>query len=149
MTSLIGLSAVFNVLVLVVLAAAVARPRLSPLARLMIATFAFAWTWLVNAAFDATQPPAWTIVMGGAVIVVSVVVVLATLHLWTQAGDDGETKPEHRDDEGDGGPRRHRPDAPEPPGGGSDPSWWPEFERRLASYAAERERNRHPAGLPD
>jgi hypothetical protein len=78
--------------------------------------------------------------MGGGVIVVSIFVVIATLHLWTQADDGGETQPEHRGDEGGGGPRRHRPDAPQHGGGGSDSSWWPDFERQLALYVAERER---------
>jgi hypothetical protein len=150
MTSSIGLSAAFvNGIVLLGLAAAVVSPRLSRLVRLMISTFAFACAWMITAVFDAMRAPDWTIFMGGAVIVVSIVVVIATLHRWTQAGDGGETRPGHRGDEGGGGPRRHWPDAPEPGGGDSDPSWWPEFERRLSLYVAEREgENRPPVVLP-
>jgi hypothetical protein len=105
----------------------------------MISTFAFVCAWLITAVFYATRAPDWTVAMGGAVIVVSIVVVIATLHRWTQAGDGGETQPEHRGDEGGGGPRRPWPDAPEPGGGDSDTSWWLEFERQLSSYVAERE----------
>ena len=114
--------------------------------RLMIATFAFVCAWLVTAVLEAMRAPDWTLFMGGAVILVSIVTLVAALHLWTQAGDAGEPEPERRSDEGGGGPRRQGPDAPQPGGGGSDPSWWPEFERRLALYVAEREReNRPPA----
>ena len=150
MTSWVGLSAAFvNVVVLLGLAAAAVGPRLSRLARLMISTFAFVCVWLITAAFDALRAPDWTMFMGGAVIVVSIVVVIATLHRWTQAGDLGETQAARRGDEGGGGPRRHGPDAPQPGGGNSDPSWWPEFERRLSSYVAERQReNRPPVLLP-
>lgn len=120
--------------------------ELSRLARLMIAAFALACAWLVTAALDAMRAPDWTMYTGGAVIMVSIVAVIAALQLWTQAGDAGETEPARRSDEGGGGPRRQRPDAPQPGGGGSDPSWWPEFERRLALYATERETENH--GLP-
>jgi hypothetical protein len=49
MTSLLGLSAGFaNVVVLLVLAVAVVSPRVSQLARLVIATFAFACAWLAT-----------------------------------------------------------------------------------------------------
>jgi hypothetical protein len=117
-----------------------------PLATLMIAAFAFVCAWLITAALDAMRAPEWTMVTGGAVIMVSILAVIAALQLWTQTGDAGETEPARRTDEGEGGPRPHRPDAPKPGGGGSDPSWWPEFERRLALYVAEREReNRRPA----
>jgi hypothetical protein len=115
----------------------------------MISTFAFVGAWLITAVFDAMRAPDWTMFMGGAVIMVSIVVVIATLHRWTQAGDGSDTQPARRDDEGGGGPRRHGPDPPEPGGGDSDPSWWPEFEHRLSSYVAEREReNRPPVVLP-
>lgn len=150
MTSWVGLSAaVGNVVVLLGLAAAAASPRLSRHARLIISTFAFACAWLMTAAFDAMRAPDWTLFMGGTVITVSIVVAMATLHLWTQASDMGETRPPRRGDEGGGGPRRNWPDAPQPGGGDSDPSWWPEFERRLSLYVAERQgENRLPVVLP-
>jgi hypothetical protein len=67
----------------------------SQLARLVIASFAFVCAWLITAAFDAMRAPVWTTFTGGAVIVASIAVVIATLHVWTQAGDGGETQPEH------------------------------------------------------
>jgi hypothetical protein len=149
MTSPIGLSDVCaNVVVLLALAAAVASPRLSQLARLVITTLAFVCAWLITAAFDAARAPDWTMYTGGAVIVASIALVIATLHLWTQAGDGDESEQEHGD-EGGGGLRRRWPDAPQDGGGGSDPSWWPEFERQLALHVANYEREtRLPAVLP-
>ncbi len=150
MTSPIGLSDVFaNVAVLLALAAAVASPRVSQVARMVIATFAFVCAWLITAAFDAARAPAWTMYTGGAVIVASIVMLIASLHLWTQAGDGRESEPEHRGDEGGGGLRRHWPDAPQDGGGGSDPSWWPEFERQFASHVAKHERDHSVASDVD
>ena len=140
MTSSIGLLAAFgNIVVLLALVAAVARPRVSHLARLVIATLAFAFAWLMTAVCAATRTPDWTMFMGGAVLVMSIVVVIASLHLWTLVGDGAASRPARRGDEGGGGPQRQWPDAPRHGGGGSEPSWWPEFERRLAAYIGERE----------
>ena len=129
----------------------VASSRVSPLARPVIATFAFACAWLVTAASEAMRAPGWTIVLGGTVLVVSIVLISATLHIWTQRGDGGESGPGQGDDKGGGGPGRRRPDAPQHGGGGGDPSWWTEFERQLALYVDERERDSVPrsAGLGD
>jgi hypothetical protein len=145
MTSSLGPAAASaNVVVLLGLAAAAAGARLLRLARLVTSTFAFVCAWLITAVFDAMRAPDWTLFTGGAVIVVSVVVVIATLHRWTVAGDGAGSRPARRGDEGGGGPRRHWPDASEPGGGDSDASWWPEFERRLSLYVAERERENRP-----
>jgi hypothetical protein len=86
MTPLLSLSADF--VLLAGLAAALTSPRISPPARPMIAIFAFACAWLMTAVLDAMRAPGWTVVLGGAVVVVSIVVVAATLQHWTQ-GDDG------------------------------------------------------------
>lgn len=89
MTSWTGLLGVFaDVVILGVLAMVVASRKLTPLARLVIATFAFACAWLVAAGFDAMGARGWTLFLGAAVIVVSIVVITATLYLWTQE-DDG------------------------------------------------------------
>lgn len=152
MTSWPGLLSVSaDVVILVALAAALASPNASHLARLVIATLAFACAWLLAAGFEVTRAPGWTIWTGGTVIVVSIVVITATLHLWTQAGDGGGAGPGELGAHGGGGPRRGRPDPPQPGGGDSAPSWWPDFERQLALYVAERERERaveQPAVLP-
>jgi hypothetical protein len=150
MTSSVGLLGVFaDVVILLALVVAVANPRVSQLARPLIATFAFACAWLLTAVLDALRAPGWTTLMGGAVIVVGIVVITVTVHLWAQGGVGGESGPGQRGDHGGGGPRRRRPDAPRQGGGGSDPSWWPEFERQFAFCVAEREREkRQPAVLP-
>jgi len=143
------LSASADVVILVALAALAVSRKVSPLARLVVATFAFACAWLVAAGFEAGQAPGWTMLLGGAVVVVSIVVITATLHVWTQAGDGGDAGSGDRGTHGGGGPRRRRPGAPQPGGGGGAPSWWPEFERQLALYVAERESmGQQPAVLP-
>jgi len=88
MTSWIGLLGVFaDVVILVALAVAVASHRVSLLGRLVIATIAFACAWLLAAGFDAIGARGWTMFLSAAVIVVSIGVNVATLHLWTQGGD--------------------------------------------------------------
>jgi hypothetical protein len=150
MSASVGLLEMFaDVVILLALAAAVASPRVSGLARPLIAMLVFAGAWLLTAVFGALRAPGWTMFTGGAVIAVSIVVITVTVHRWTQGGDGGDSSPGRRGDEhGGGGPRRCRPDTPQRGGGGSDPSWWPEFERQLAFYVAEREREkRQPAVL--
>lgn len=146
MTSWVGLAAACgNIVVLVTLVAAVVIPRRSPLARLVMATFAFAVAWLLTAVCDAMGTPAWTMIVGGTVVLMSIAMVIASLHLWTNAGVGGDRQSERRNDEGGGG-APHWPDAPSHGGGGSDPSWWPEFERQLAEYVGKSEREwRQPA----
>jgi hypothetical protein len=131
-----------DVVILLALVVAVASPALSKLARPLVATVVFVCAWLVTAASDTLRAAAWTVALGGAVIMLSTVVIIVTVHLWTQSGDDGESGPGQRGNHG-GGPRHHRPDAPHH-GGGGDPSWWPEFEHQLALYEAERDRDKLP-----
>src|SRR5581483_3984417 len=76
------LSASADVVILVALAALAVSRKVSPLARLVVATFAFACAWLVAAGFEAAQAPGWTMLLGGAVVGVSIVVITATLHVW-------------------------------------------------------------------
>jgi hypothetical protein len=140
------LSVSADVVILAALIAAVTSRKVSQLARPVIASVAFACAWLMTAGLDVMQAPRWTIFLGAGVIVLSIVVITGTLHLWTQGDDGGHTGPGHRGTHDGGGPRRWRPDAPQHGGGGSAPSWWPDFERQLALYVAERERERR---LPD
>jgi hypothetical protein len=142
MTPSIGLLGLFtDVVILLALVAAVASRGAPQLARAMIATFAFTCTWLLTAVLDALRAPGWTMLTGGAVIVVSVVVITFTVHLWTQEGEV-ESGPGRRGNDGGGGPPHRRPDAPPRGGGGHDPGWWPEFERQVAVYVAECEREK-------
>lgn len=125
---------------------AIPSPTVSRLGRLVIAISAFLCVSLITTTLTALRASDWTIFTGGAMVVLSIAVVIATLHLWTESGDGPPAGSEHGSDEGEGGPRRHRPDAPQPGGGENDPTWWPEFERQLAFYLAEREREeRRPA----
>lgn len=135
---LLGASA--NVSILLALGAALASPRRSHVARPLVATLALACAWLLTAVLYALRADRWTVILGGGVIVASVVAALVTVHLWTQAGAGSESDPRQRGDGGGPGPRRGRPEAPKPGGDGGEPGWWPEFERQLASYAAERGR---------
>jgi hypothetical protein len=128
-----------DLMVLLGWAAAVASPRLSKLARPVIATFAFTCAWLNSAVFDAMLAPGWTIYSWvGAVIVARIVVITGTAHLWTQRSDGGNSAG-HRDAHGADGPRRHPPHGPQHGGGVTAAGWWPEFERQLALYVAKRE----------
>jgi hypothetical protein len=144
MTSSTDLLSVFaDVVILLALVAALASPRVSQLARVVIATFAFMCAWLITAVFAAMGVPTWTMLAGGTVMVVSILVATATLHLWTHGADEGDSGPGHRGAGGGGGPRRRQPDAPHGGGGDGAPSWWPEFERQLALHVAEhQEENR-------
>ena len=139
MTTSVGLLAVLaDVVIMLALVEALRSRAVSDLARPLIALCALACAWLLTAVCDALRAPGWTMFMGGAVIVVSIVVTTVTVHRWTQGGDGEESGPGQRGDEhGGGGPRRRQPDAPQDGGGDSDPSWWPEFERELAAYGAE------------
>src|SRR6476619_7305790 len=135
MTTSISLLIVFaDVTILVALAGAVASPRVSSLARAVIATFAFACAWLMAAVLDAIHAPGWTIFLGGALIAANIVAIGATLHLWAREGDGGDGGPRQPGDHGGDGRWRRWPDAPPSGGGGSGPTWWPEFEQQLAAY---------------
>jgi hypothetical protein len=106
---------------------------MTQLTRLVVATLAFVCAWVITATLDAIRAPGGAMFFGVAAIAVSIVAAVATLHRWAQPGGAGG-----------GGPRRHPPSGPNA-GGGSDPSWWPEFERQLALYVAERDRENRQA----
>lgn len=151
MTPPIGLLTGFaGVLILLALAAAVASPKVSPLGRAVVATLVFGCAWLTTAVADALQASDVTMFIGGAVIVVSAVAMVVSLHLWTQESDGGQGGPGDPHERGGGGPRCDRPDAPHHGGDGGDFGWWPEFEHEFALYVAGRERphttRRRPVG---
>jgi hypothetical protein len=135
----LGLAA--QVLILLALVAGVVNPRASQLTRAMIATFAFTCAWLVTAVLGGLGAPGWTMLTGGAVIVVSIGAITVTVHVWTREAG-GESGPGRRGNGGGGAPPGRRPDPPQLGDCGQDPGWWPEFERQVASYVAEREREK-------
>ena len=97
MTAWIGFSSVCaDIVILLALAAAARSPRLSRAARPVLAAFAFTCAWLVAAVADAVRAPGWTIFMSGAIVVTSVFVITASVHLWTQGANAGEIRPGHR-----------------------------------------------------
>ena len=103
MTSSISVLAAFaDGVILLALVAAAASPRVSPLARPLIASFALACAWALTAVFDALRAPGWTMLMGGAVIAVSIMVITVTIHLWTLGGGN-ESSLGQRGDQGEVG----------------------------------------------
>src|SRR5947209_3547441 len=120
-----------DVVILLALLVAVTRPRVAQVTRPLIATFAFACAWVVTVACDALRAPSWTLVIGAAVLVAITGVIIITVHLWTLEPHDDENPPAPSDEDGGGGPGHRRPDPPRQGDGGTDPHWWPEFERQF------------------
>lgn len=112
-------------------------------ARLPLALTAFASAWSTCFVLLKTQAPHWTILPGAALVLggIVVVVVAGQTSLPHDAGDDGS------DDggTGGGGPGRRPPDRPTGGGDPAEPSWWPQFERDLARYVAQREHDERRA----
>lgn len=83
----------------------------------------------------ASGTPSWWRPASAVAIVISVVLLIAvaqrSMHRDSEGGGDSD---------GDGGLGRRPPDRPDHGGGPAGPSWWPEFERDLASYTAARAR---------
>jgi hypothetical protein len=145
MRSSVGLLSVSGDVVILLVLAAIARPGVSSLARPVIGTLAFVCAWLTTGVSAAAHAPSWTVFVGGAAILASVMVIIATLHLWTLEAGEEESVLGRQGDHGGGGPR---PDSPQDGSSGGSPGWWPEFERGFALYVAEREQRR-PAVLAD
>jgi hypothetical protein len=93
-----------------------------------------AWgTWVLA----VLRGPASIIALTSAVFAVGSVATAIAIHLAT-------CDTEEHDDEGTGGAPSIGPEAPIGGGGNDEPPWWPEFERQLTEYAAQRERERQP-----
>lgn len=112
---------------------------MAQIVRPLVALFSLIALWFAAMILEALQVPAWGIAMIGGVLLVNLVVLTALLYHATR---------EPSDRHGDGGLPAPRLDLPEP-GGGGEPSWWPELERDLQQYLAEHERNdRQPERVP-
>lgn len=112
---------------------------MSELARPLIATVSLLCLWFIAMALEAAQAPVWALALIGGVLLVNLIVLAASVLKVTRE-QDGE--------DGDGDLPLHRPDRPEP-GGGGEPSWWPELERELTQYLAEHDRlGREPQRVP-
>lgn len=112
------------------------RANISRVARPLVACAGLSGAWGAWILVIVIHGPMWMMVFTGSVFAVSTVAMGAAIHLATYEKDD-------RDDGGEGGTPSL---SPETPGGGGDdePLWWPEFERQLAAYAAQRDRERQP-----
>jgi amino acid transporter len=138
MTGFIGASAAIgDAVVLVSLWAVVLCGRAPRAARVPLGLIAFAGAWTLCFFLMKSHSPRWTWFACGAAVVISVLmlVVAAQTSLPHDGGGGGN------DDDGGGGLEPRPPDRPIDGGGPSEPEWWPEFERGLARYTAERERS--------
>jgi len=109
----------------------------------LLAALSLAGLWMLAMVLEAMGVPVWALVVTGALLVANVIVLTACIYRATR--DEGHS-------DGGGGAPPHGPEIPDP-GGGHDPSWWPELERELAQYLAERdpartEAQQVPAGSP-
>lgn len=103
---------------------------MSQISRPLVAAFSLVGLWFLAMVLETLRVPVWALVMNGGLLLVNVIVLTAAIH-------DVTRQQYHQD--GDGGLPPRRPDLPDP-GGGGEPTWWPEFERALAKYLAEDER---------
>ena len=142
MTSVVAPPTVFaDLLILAALFAAVTRSAVAAPIRAFLAGLSCLAAWAIAMVLEALRSPAWLLAITGAVILLSLAAVIATVH---QA-----TRPDQGDDPSDG---RSEPDSPGPSspsrnGDGDEPSWWPEFERQFAAHVRQTERreSRQPA----
>ena len=88
--------------------------------------------------------------VGIAVAVFTVTLAMLVLLVRILRGLDRDTRPDDDagsdEDGGGGGSDRRQPRRPAPRGGG--PAWWPEFERQLAEYQMQRDRERKRCDVP-
>lgn len=111
---------------------------MSRITRPLAAALSLVMLWFLAMVLETLRVPVWALLMLGGLLLVNVLVLLASIHQATRESDGQD---------GDGGLRRHRPEAPDS-GGGGEPSWWPEFEGELARYLAEHEQDERPERLP-
>jgi hypothetical protein len=110
--------------------------RISRVARPLVACSGLSGAWGAWLLVIVVHGPGWMMVLPVSVFALSSVAMGVAIHLATYEEED-------RHDGGAGGTPSLSPDAQD--GGGDDePLWWPEFERRLAAYAARRDRERQP-----
>jgi hypothetical protein len=134
--SMIPLVVTIEALALLLSWTALAARRLPRPVRPLIALLGHSGAWGVWALILVLRGPGWMAGLAAMVMVVSGAVMAITIHLVTREEEDGGGG---GDTGGGPGPE---PEAPRDGGGDTEPPWWPEFERELADYAAQRERDR-------
>jgi hypothetical protein len=112
------------------------RVSMSRLARPLVACAGLSGAWGAWVLVIVVHGPLWMLALTGAVFAVSAVAMGIAIHLATCEQED-------RHDEGGGGAPSLNPETPGG-GGGDEPVWWPEFEREVAAYAAQLDRERQP-----
>lgn len=132
-----GVAADLVVVIAVVLT--LTRKAFSAPKRAVLLTLALLCAWFMSMVLETLRAPVWLLLMTGAVIVLNVIALAATVHLATSY------RPGDNPGGGHDGRGRPRPEDPGRDGGGGEPSWWPEFERQFAGYVSEAERPRRSA----
>lgn len=115
--------------------------RLPHRARLAMALLSFASAWALCFGAMRLGFPKWTVLPGTGALLISLVLVVVTAQLTFPPQDGGSGG-----EDGGGGLEKPPPDRPTDGGDPTEPEWWPEFERELARYQAER--GREPLSRP-
>lgn len=76
--------------------------------------------------------------VGCAIVTMAAVAIIMFVAVLDDEDDD--------DDDDDGSGRDGGPPPPDDPGG--EPAWWPQFERDLATYLSDRDRDRSGSETP-
>lgn len=101
---------------------------MSEITRPLVTAASLLVLWFLAMVLEALGVPVWAMAMVAGLLLANLIAVTYSIHQVTR----------ERDRPGGDGRRPDHPDTPGP-GGGGDPSWWPEFERELTDYVAERE----------
>jgi hypothetical protein len=134
--SMILFVAAVEALTLLVLWTAVAGRRVPRLARPFVACAGVAAAYGAWAMVLLVRGPSWMVALTSLCIALGSAAMALAIHFVTREEEDGGGG-------GDvGGGPGPEPAAPRDGGGDLEPPWWPEFERQLASYAADQERER-------
>jgi len=111
------------------------RAPISRVARPLVACCGLSGAWGAFVLVIVVPGPAWMTAFTVSVFAVSSVAMAVAIYLATYEEDSHE--------EGEGGAPSRSPEGPDG-GGDREPPWWPEFERELDAYAAQRDRERQP-----
>lgn len=129
-SGVVAVGVVADLIAVIAVSITLTRHSFSAPKRAALLTLSLLCAWFVSMVLETLRSPVWLLLMTGAVILLNVIALAATIHLATSVQPD--------DDPGDGHDGRGRP-GPENPardGGGGEPGWWPEFERQFADYVS-------------
>jgi len=111
------------------------RVRISRVVRPLVACCGLSGAFGAWALVIVAHGPVWMMALTALVFALSSVAMGVAIYLATYEEDSHE--------EGEGGAPSRSPEGPDG-GGDREPPWWPEFERELDAYAAQRDRERQP-----